>query len=89
SRSRSQSSFTSVERSEIRELIKTIKNKDAKKFNISIPTTTTTSTSIPIPVSSPEPPMTIYTQTSARTNKPKKSSLTEELDREFNKLRAR
>ncbi|CAF0996090.1 unnamed protein product [Rotaria magnacalcarata] len=87
SRSHSQSSFTSVERSEIRELIKTIKNKDAKTLNISIPTTT--STSIPIPVSSPEPSMTIYTQTSARTNKPKKSFLTEELDREFNKLRAR
>jgi hypothetical protein len=77
SRNDSQSSFTSIERSEIRQLIKTVKSKRPKPLTI------------PDQVSTP-PSVHSLTTTShspAPIKKSRKSSLTEELDREFGKLR--
>lgn len=83
SRNNSQSSFTSVERSEIRKLIKTVKTKGVKTLNVPLPLAP-----VPIPVPPPEQLVTKSTESSARASRPRKSSLTEELDREFNRLRA-
>ena len=80
SRSQSQSSFTSIERLEIRYLIKAFKSKDLQTLNIPIQT----SSNLPLlterfmPKNS-SPPSII---------KPEKSSIAEELDRKFNKLRS-
>ncbi|CAF2753853.1 unnamed protein product [Rotaria sp. Silwood2] len=84
SRSHSQSSFTSVERIEIRELIKTVKTQGTTSLNVSHQSAT-------IAVCVPSPDQSIITniqQPSTPKNKPKKSCVTEELDREFSKLRA-
>lgn len=80
----SQSSFTSVERSEIRQLVQTLKTKDSKPLDTPIQ-------SSPIPAS-PTPSelsVSISSAPSELIRRPKKSPLTEELDREFSKLRAR
>ncbi|CAF0845031.1 unnamed protein product [Rotaria sp. Silwood1] len=84
SRSHSQSSFTSVERLEIRELIKTVKTQGKTSLNASHE-----SISIAVCVSSSEQSIiTDIQQPSTPKNKPKKSCVTEELDRKFSKLRS-
>lgn len=83
-RSHSQSSFTSLERSEIRELIKTVKTKSTQALDVPIPSNT-----ISVVVSSSEPSTLTLPSSPVVIKKTKKSSLTEELDREFDKLRAR
>jgi hypothetical protein len=80
SRSHSQSSFTSLERLEIRHLIKTLKSKGFQTLNIPFQST-------PIPPPSSES-CSIKKPSSLSIIKPKKSSVTEELDREFTKLRS-
>ena len=75
----SQSSFTSVERSEIRQFIQTIKRKENKSLN-------TVLQSSPIPS---EHSINVNSEPSEPIGRSKKSPLTEELDREFSKLRAR
>lgn len=79
SRSHSQSSFTSLERLEIRNLIKTLKAKGLQAIDLSIQ-----SSSIPPPLSQPS---AIIKPTPIPHDKTKKSSITEELDREFSKIR--
>ena len=74
SRSHSQSSFTSIERSEIRQIIKNIKCNETQSVE-----SVSRSSSVP-----PAPPIHNLTP----VTKPKRSLVTEELDREFNKLRA-
>ncbi|CAF1007236.1 unnamed protein product [Rotaria sordida] len=75
SHNNSQSSFTSIERSEIRGLIKTIKTQSTTSIPISVP-------------SSEQSIISNIQQLTTRKTKPKKSCVTEELDRKFNKLRA-
>ncbi|UJR15987.1 hypothetical protein I4U23_002906 [Adineta vaga] len=77
SRSHSQSSFTSFERSEIRHLMQTMKTEDNKK----LPGTSLQS-------STSEQSILFSSPSSTSMTKPQKSCITEELDREFNKLRA-
>jgi hypothetical protein len=80
SRSHSQSSFTSLERLEIRHLIKTLKTKGIQSLNNPIQLS---------PISPPLFEQILPKQSSSiPIIKPKKSSITEELDREFNKLRS-
>jgi len=81
SHSHSQSSFTSLERLEIRNLIKTLKTNGLQTINIP-------SQFSLIPPSSSSKPSSIKTSSSISIIKPKKSSITEELDREFNKIRS-
>jgi hypothetical protein len=80
SRSHSQSSFTSLERLEIRHLIKAIKTKGLQTINIPFQLS-------PIPPPSFQP-CSIKKSSSMLINKPKKSSITEELDQEFHKIRS-
>jgi len=84
SNNNSQSSFTSLERSEIRQLIKTIKTKDTKSLNNPLQ-----SSPIPPSISPSEQSIATNSHSSVSITRPRKSSITEELDREFNKLRVR
>jgi hypothetical protein len=77
SRSHSQSSFTSLERLEIRRLIKTFKTKGLESLKTPSPILPSSSEQF---LSKQLPSISII--------KPKKSSITEELDREFNKIRS-
>lgn len=79
SRSHSQSSFTSLERLEIRRLIKTIKTNGMQ--SITVPAQLSSK------ITSPIQPK-IDKTSSILTHKPSKSSITEELDKVFTKLRA-
>jgi hypothetical protein len=81
SHSHSQSSFTSLERLEIRNLIKTLKINGLQTVNIP-------SQFSLIPPSSSSKQSSIKSPSSLSIIKPKKSSLTEELDREFNQIRS-
>ncbi|CAF0951593.1 unnamed protein product [Adineta ricciae] len=75
--SHSQSSFTSVERSEIRQFLKTIKSKETTNLPDTSRQTSASDQSI-----------ILNTPSSISIAKQKKSCIAEELDREFNKLRA-
>ena len=79
SRSPSQSSFTSLERLEIRHLIKTLKTKGLQSLNNPFQST---------PISPAPPSQTTLLIKQPSLTIPKKSSITEELDQEFNKLRS-
>lgn len=81
SRNHSQSSFTSLERLEIRNLIKTLKTKGLQTINNTFPISSNPPSISSEQISIQKPPISIP------INKSKKSSITEELDREFNKLR--
>ncbi|CAF3480534.1 unnamed protein product [Rotaria sp. Silwood1] len=82
SRSRSHSSFTSLERLEIRNLIKTLKTNGLQSLNIPVQL-------LPNSLQSTEKFLNKKTSSSILTiNKPEKSSITEELEREFSKLRS-
>lgn len=80
SRSHSQSSFTSLERLEIRNLIKTLKAKGLQAIDLSLQS----SSSIIPPPSEPCP---TTKPISIPIIKSKKSTVTEELDREFHRIR--
>ncbi|CAF1331922.1 unnamed protein product, partial [Adineta ricciae] len=77
SRSRSQSSFTSLERLQIRRIIESFNSKDSRPLQslLSNPKST-------------EEKMTKPVLSSVSLKKSKKSSVTEELDRQFHKLRS-
>ena len=79
SRSHSQSSFTSLERLEIRHLIKALKTKGLSSLNIPVQ-------SAAIPPPSIEQNTQFEHHHQYLLHKLKKSSITEELDREFNKI---
>ncbi|CAM4790728.1 unnamed protein product [Rotaria magnacalcarata] len=83
SRCRSQSSFTSLERLEIRRLIKSLKKNGLQSLTVPIPTS---SKHLP----PPKQPInkTLSSSTTPSICKPEKSSITEELERKFNKLRS-
>ncbi|CAF1146262.1 unnamed protein product [Rotaria sordida] len=83
SRNHSQSSFTSLERLEIRNLIKTLKTNGLQSLNIPIQLLTNSVQSTEIFLNKKSSSSSILT-----INKPDKSSVTEELEREFNKLRS-
>ena len=79
SRSHSQSSFTSLERLEIRNLIKTLKTKGLQAIDLPLQS----SSIVPLPIE----PCPTTKPTSIPIIKSQKSSITEELDREFHKIR--
>ncbi|CAF3999878.1 unnamed protein product [Rotaria magnacalcarata] len=78
-----QSSFTSLERLEIRRLIKSLKKNGLQSLTVPIPTS---SKHLP----PPKQPInkTLSSSTTPSICKPEKSSITEELERKFNKLRS-
>ena len=77
SRSRSQSSFTSLERLQIRRIIESFNSKDSRPLQ-----------SLLTNPKSTEEKMTKPVLSSVALKKSKKSSVTEELDRQFHKLRS-
>ncbi|CAF4989106.1 unnamed protein product, partial [Rotaria socialis] len=83
SQCRSQSSFTSLERLEIRRLIKSLKKNGLQSLTVPIPTS-----SKHLPPSKQPISKTLSSSTIPSICKPEKSSITEELERKFNKLRS-
>ncbi|CAF3782837.1 unnamed protein product [Adineta steineri] len=86
SRSHSQSSFTSLERLEIRRLIKTFKTKDIKNLNNSFQVSSIISSTTEKLITKQQ--QQLQSSSSMSLAKPKRSSVTEELDRQFRKIRS-
>ena len=78
SRTHSHSSFTSLERLEIRHLIKALKTKGISTLDLPVAPNSTVVAKTPIPKPQVETPL----------NKQQKSSITEELDQKFAQLRS-